>query len=335
MGAGYDIVTAVILFAFIAPTFTLYAFSLYEAKRTISAIIWGILAASFTLMNTTIALGGISTIREMANDRNANLIRADKQRTNAYKTQDKRIKAIRAAIGAKTSYEFIGQIQVLKSDRIYARSHQCTDVTLPDSQQLCQKIAKANSHLLMAQEVEKLEERRARDAWSTSTNIESVPQVQDAQIANISALVVSLFNIVPEHRLLIALLSGVTAIMLELAADLGPVAVWGLFKLRGGVNDRPVKPVMTDGGVIELSRWKVDRVPCQTAETGHQKPVTPVNVTKRGDERTNVIPFTMSEGRTIAMMRKEGVTWKKITKELGISESTARRRMQSEIESQA
>jgi hypothetical protein len=318
MGAGYDIVATVVLFAIMAPAFTLYAARLYENGKRIPSIAWGALAAVFIVMNALIALGGISTIRDMASDRNAGAMRATALRNEAMKAMNDRLKVLRAAIGNSTSQQLEADLSALTNSPLYTRSLRCENATVAESQALCQSIARVTANMKMAREAEGIERRKQSQAWQTST-VTITPHTKDSQIANIQALSALVLSIPPDHRLLSAILSVVMAVMLELSADLGPVVVWGLIKLTGHdrVRDRfdrsdrgAVKPVMT---------------PCQTAKTGRGSPVI-------DKHRMNVVPFTPVTRETVSQMRLSGMSWKVIADRLAVSESTARRRMKLEVE---
>lgn len=333
VGAGYSygVVTGIVFIVYATPFLTIKTALSYSDGYKVAAIWWGLLSIFFICVNMIVALQGISSVRELVNDRNAELMRSAARRTKASEYQDERISYLRKTIGNASSHEFQAMVDRITSDTIYSRSAHCTSVTMADSQKLCQELAAVNSKLLIAKEVELLEKQRASRVWNASTSTEITPTVRDAQIENISALIAPILGITPNHRFLMAALSAAIALAFELLADIVPIAVIHIFK-SDGVKDSPLttneSPV---GDARSGERHPVNDpvnvsiikpvIPCQMAETN---PVTH----ERSDDI--VVRFPIHTVSTISAMRDRGMTWKQITTKLGVSESTARRRLKDE-----
>lgn len=115
-------------------------------------------------------------------------------------------------------------IQKLKVDKIYARSRQCQDVTLDDSQALCSTIAGAKMRLGAAEKIERLEVDLKR-IWGKLTEIETAPRTEDPGVSILAGFVAS----VDEHNLR-AIIDGWKAIVLELLCSLMPAILSTYFR---------------------------------------------------------------------------------------------------------
>lgn len=107
-------------------------------------------------------------------------------------------------------------IQKLKSDPLYARSKQCSDVTLADSSSTCRSIRDAETRLGAARKIATLEAERAA-IWSQLTEIEVAPQTADPGLHTLAQLGLSV-----DTKLVRAGIDGWIAVMLELICCLMP-----------------------------------------------------------------------------------------------------------------
>lgn len=200
-GAGLEILIGIGFLALMAPIFTLAAASSIERRHPFSTLLWSALAVIFIVVNTAIALSGISGVRDAAMDR-----RIEQQR----QAGDRRLIAdhitdLRKKIGSASAAMVKAEMDALP--RGWKREQ-------------------ARVRWETAREAERLQVKV--DGWVTS--VEPEPSSVDPGISNIIALVVAIFDKKLDERFLAALFSGMFALLLELGADLGPIAIATLMR---------------------------------------------------------------------------------------------------------
>ncbi len=229
LGAGYDMISAVVGFGVLAPILALNAAECIRLKKWISCFFWGALASVFIVLNTVLALGGYSAVRESVMDGRAAQMRKAEADSAQLKDAEQSIAELRKVAGVAAPDMIQATIDGMKANRIYARTSACTDATRKDSQRFCQALANERSRLAAANEIRRLQTMVNASGWRASTSTET-PATKDPQIENLTALTVALFGLKIDHRLMAAMLSVFLALMTEILADLGPIAV--LFAAR-------------------------------------------------------------------------------------------------------
>lgn len=197
MGAGPSMIAAVIGFAFLAAIFTMAAARGFQRWNPLAGCLWGGMALIFIILNMTIALSGISAVREAVTDRRAMLQQQDGDR----KVLEARLADLRKKVGDDPSTPAM----------IEARMRNLSGW----------RWNRENERLVAAREIYSLQSKI--DGWKADT--EPTPASIDPGIDNLIALVVAIFNVKLNERFLGAVLSGAFALLLELGADLGPVAI--------------------------------------------------------------------------------------------------------------
>jgi hypothetical protein len=215
LGAGNDMIAGVLLFATLAAVFTMRCMESHGTAR----IGWGAMALIFMTMNAFISLSGISAVRDTAMD-----IRAEKQRqANNRQAVVDQVADLRKMVGPASA-------AVVKAEM--------------DAMPRGDRKDRTRVKLETARQIERLQAQV--DGWGAG--IEPAPSAVDPGIANIAALAVTIFNVKLNERFLAALLSGAFAILLELGADLGPIAIFSLLSggsggLRRVESVQPAKPL--------------------------------------------------------------------------------------------
>lgn len=201
INAGYAMIAGVLLFAFLAPIFTFCAFETRGLRR----VGWIFMALIFIVMNAFISLSGISAVRDTAMD-----IRAEKQRQAA----DRQVVVDQVAELRKK----VGPVSaaVIKAEMDAMRKGWRKDQT--------------KVRWETARQIERLQAQI--EGWGAGT--EPLPSSVDPAIANITALIVAIFNVKLNERFLAAVLSGSFALLLELAADIGPIGCAVLLRAGSG-----------------------------------------------------------------------------------------------------
>lgn len=197
VGAGNDMIAGVLLFAVLAAVFTMRCMESTGAAR----LGWGTMALIFMTMNAFISLSGISAVRDTAMD-----IRAEQQRkAGTRQAVVDQVADLRKLVGPKSAT--VIKVEMDNAERGWKKD------------QLRVKWE-------TARQIERLQAQV--DGWGADN--EPAPSAVDPGIANIAALAVTIFNVKLNERFLAALLSGAFAILLELGADLGPIAIFSLVR---------------------------------------------------------------------------------------------------------
>lgn len=223
INAGWSIIAAVVGFALLAPIFTMASARCFQRRERVAGTAWGAVAAVFMVMNMLIAISGISGVRDAAADIRTEQIRKEGERA-----------AIRLQIAELQSEIGTTSVGVIEAEMALLKGV---------------KWERANVRLEKAKKLERLEAQRA--GWGA---VVEVPSSVDPGSANIIALVVAIFGIQVDERLLRAILSGSFALLLEIGADLGPIAIAVLVR-----DPRPVqvhKPANEPAKPANLSTFK-------------------------------------------------------------------------------
>ena len=268
LGSGYDMVAAVIGFAVLAPILTLNSAESMRACRWLLASFWGLLAAVFIILNTVLALGGYSAVRDSVMDARAAKMRQSENRTERLKDARNQIADLRKVAGTASPEMLAHEVASMEANRIFARSAQCSSVTLPDSQAFCQRLASERRKKAAADEIRRIEELIERKGWAVSTATEA-PSTADPQIENLTALTVAFFGVRYDQRLMAAMLSVFLALMTEILADLGPIAV--LFAARS-LRKKSADPTPHHGQDEEQDKGAIMPVLPVMAEAAQDEP---------------------------------------------------------------
>lgn len=154
----------------------------------------------------------------------------------------------RAAItsGRETTDALEAQIAAAKSNFVWRRSRECSDVTLPDSKALCDGFRGLQGRLAAAREYERSSfEIRAMDAeWAgKAAPASAAPEIDGLAV---------FFNLSEQDKTLLAVIlkDWWPAIMVEIFAAIGPFSV---FRLAGSLLAAPSAPQRRQSEVLPLA----------------------------------------------------------------------------------
>lgn len=224
LGSGYDMVAAVVGFAVLAPILTLNAYTSARDRQVGLTMVWASVAIVFVCLNTVLALGGYSAIRDKVADARAASMRHTDEKGERLAEARQRIAALSPTSGSASPDMLASNVAALEADRLYLRSTQCHQVTKGDSENFCQRLAAERGRLAAAVEIRRIETEIDRNGWSISTGMER-PSAADPQIENLTAITVAIFGVRYDQRLMASMLSVFLALMTEILADIGPVAI--------------------------------------------------------------------------------------------------------------